>query len=72
MFMESYNPNSYRDPENYIEHIYTHRALKRFMVYFGLVDYQLGKRYDHDSFVVKTEFFDQFISIDTKKVVSIF
>ncbi len=54
----------YQEPVDYIGHIYIYRAIQQFMVYFGLIEYQRGKRYDDDSFVTKTALFDEFISFE--------
>lgn len=66
MFLDSPIP-LHQEPVDYVGHIYIHRAIQQFMVYFGLIEYQRGERYDDDSFVVKTALFDEFISFDTKK-----
>ena len=54
----------YQEPVDYVGHIYIYRAIQQFMVYFGLIEYQRGKRYDDDSFVIKTALFDELISFE--------
>ena len=57
----------HQEPVDYVGHIYIYRAIQQFLVYFGLIEYQRGKRYDDDSFVVKTPVFDELVSFDTNK-----
>ena len=57
---------TYQEPTDYVGHIYIYRAIQQFMVYFGLIEYQRGERYDEDSFVTKSRLFDEFVGFDVE------